>query len=291
MRVQNSFQNEQSTLYIVPTPIGNLDDMTFRAIKTLKKVHIIAAEDTRKTRKLLTHFDIKNELISYHEHNVQSRTDELIEVMLRNEDVALVSDAGMPAISDPGEQLVKKAIEHHINVVVLPGANAAICALVGSGMPTEEFLFYGFLPRKNRDKKAELVRLQSTKATIIFYESPYRIKSTLNDIKEVFGNRTMALARELTKVYEQYVRGKVTDVQTWLTENEIKGECCLVVHGGDATREEKDQLWWSTLTIEEHVRYYEGEKSLRHKEALRRVAQDRNTSRRDIYEHIHVKEK
>src|SRR5699024_10932398 len=180
MNIQKSFSTHvEGALYVVPTPIGNLEDITFRSLKVLKECSLIAAEDTRKTKQLLNHFQIKKPLISYHEHNKRERGEELIQQVRAGKQITLVSDAGMPAISDPGSDLIRSIIAENLPVIVLPGANAALCAIIGSGLPTNEFLFYGFLPRKKKDKEDELKRLQSTQATIIFYESPYRIKATL----------------------------------------------------------------------------------------------------------------
>lgn len=287
IQVQNSYvENDKGSLYIVPTPIGNLEDITFRALKTLEQVALIAAEDTRHTQKLLNHFEIKNDLLSYNEHNHEQRVEQIMEKLLNKEDVALVSDAGMPAISDPGYELVQAAIKQAINIVVLPGANAALCALVGSGLVTNEFLFAGFLPRKKKDKLEKLKALGNRKATVILYESPYRVKDTLKAIDEQLGNRQLAIAREITKMYEQFIRGKVEDVLEWLEENEIKGECCIVMEGSDETIENDD--WWQSLSLEEHVLAYEEKENLSHKAAMKKVATDRGISRRDVYQAIHV---
>lgn len=289
MHIQNSYsKSEFGTLYVVATPIGNLEDMTFRAINILKKVAVIAAEDTRQTRKLLTHFEIENQMLSYHEHNRASRASELIERLDRGEDIALVSDAGMPAISDPGFELVQEAITKEVNVVVLPGANAALCALVGSGLSTDAFSFQGFLPRKKQEKISELQRLKQIKATLIFYESPYRMKDTVRLILEELGDRQISVAREITKLYEQYIRGTASEVAEWLSENKVKGECCIVVQGYSGELLDIDKLWWSELSIENHVKHYEKKENISHKVAMKLVADDRNVSRRDIYQQIHV---
>ena len=289
MYVQTSYEkNEKGTLYIVPTPIGNLEDITFRALNTLKEVDLIAAEDTRHTQKLLNHFEIKSKLISYHEHNRMSRMEQLLARLEQGEQIALVSDAGMPAISDPGYELVKEVIEREINVIVLPGANAALCALVGSGLPTSEFLFYGFLPRKKQEKEAELARLKGLQATIILYESPHRVKETLRTIQKQLGNRQIVIAREITKIYEQFIRGNVEKVLKWAEENVVKGECCIVIEGSSDT-EVADTSWWEMLSIAEHVKAYEEKEGLSNKEAMKRVALDRNIARREVYHHIHVK--
>src|SRR5699024_2479391 len=290
LQVQNSYkENKFGSLYVVPSPIGNLEDMTFRAIQTLKDVELIAAEDTRHTRKLLNHFNISKPLTSYHEHNKREKTDELIQQLLKGDHIAIVSDAGMPAISDPGADLVQASIANEINVVVLPGANAALSALVGSGLSTERFHFFGFLPRKKQQIEEQLEELRFIKETIIFYESPFRVKQTLQVIEKVLGNREVALVRELTKLHEQYVRGHVQGVGRYLKENDIKGECCLVVEGSKEDVTQAESKWWENLSIEEHVNYYEVELKVHHKDALKKVAVDRNVSKKVIYNHIHVK--
>lgn len=288
MHIQKSFQDDgKGILYIVPTPIGNLDDITLRALHTLKKVHLILAEDTRHTQKLLNHFDIKNQLLSYHEHNMRERTNQIIARLQAGEELALVSDAGMPAISDPGYDLVKEAIAHNLRVIVLPGANAALGALIGSGLPTDEFVFYGFLPRKKQEKTAELTRLAQYQATIILYESPHRVKDTIQMIAKVLGNREIVIAREITKVYEEFIRGRAEDVGDSIKDQTMKGECCIVIEGIEE-EVQTDTSWWMDLTIEEHVLYYEEKEGIPHKMALKKVAVDRNVSRRDIYKEFHI---
>ncbi|SHG75697.1 16S rRNA (cytidine(1402)-2'-O)-methyltransferase [Ornithinibacillus halophilus] len=291
MNIQKSFEvQEQGTLYVVPTPIGNLEDITYRALTTLKEVSIVAAEDTRNTRKLFTHFEITTPLISYHEHNKLARENELMSALAKGESIAIVSDAGMPAISDPGYELVQAAIDQAFTVVVLPGANAALCALVGSGLPSKEFLFYGFLPRKKKEKVEELNRLKSNKATLLFYESPYRVKDTLKNVYEVLGNRNVTIARELTKRFEEYVRGTVQEVSEWAASNELKGEFCLVVEGNtDETNESEVENWWEEISIVDHINHYMQEENLPSKEAIKRVAKDRNLPKREIYQEYHVK--
>lgn len=290
MFIQNSYIDEEGgKLYIVPTPIGNLEDMTFRAIRVLKEVNIIAAEDTRHTQKLLNHFEITNETISYHEHNREERIPYLLQKLAQGDHIALVSDAGTPAISDPGYELVIAVIRKRYSVVVLPGANAAVSALVGSGLRTSEFLFVGFLPRKKKDKVEKLQALKQSKATIIIYESPYRIANTLEVMETHLGKRHVALARELTKMYEQFVRGSITEVLDWVKNNELRGECVLVIEGASGDIEDLNVSWWEKLSLEDHVSHYETQEGLTHKEAMRAVAKDRNISRRDVYEALHVK--
>ncbi|HIV74428.1 MAG TPA: 16S rRNA (cytidine(1402)-2'-O)-methyltransferase [Candidatus Pseudogracilibacillus intestinigallinarum] len=290
MFVQNSFEKEaEGILYLVPTPIGNLEDITFRALETLKKVDVIAAEDTRHTQKLLNHFHIQKELISYHEHNRMERVPQLLQRLEAKETIALVSDAGMPAISDPGYELVRAVTEKQIHVIPLPGANAATTALIASGLPTDAFYFYGFLPRKKQEKEDALSYIGKLPATIILYESPYRIKDTLKMMEKVLGNRDIVLARELTKLYEQFVRGSVKDVIKWLDTNEIKGECCILIEGAKEAMLEDENIWWENLSIEVHVQTYETKEGLSNKEAMKRVAKDRRISKREVYQHIHIK--
>ncbi|WP_156289975.1 16S rRNA (cytidine(1402)-2'-O)-methyltransferase [Oceanobacillus salinisoli] len=289
MKVQKSFNDETTgVLYVVPTPIGNLEDITYRALHTLKNVSIIAAEDTRNTKKLLNHFEITVPLISYHEHSKRTREEQLVERIKTGESIALVSDAGMPAISDPGYELVKAALEDDLKVVVLPGANAALCALVGSGLPASEFYFYGFLPRKKKDKESELERLKSFQATLLFYESPYRVKDTLTAIHKVFGNRQVVAARELTKRFEEYARGTTEELITWADKQELKGEFCLVVEGNESQTEQESTIWWSHLSINDHVDYYVTEKQISTKEAIKQVATDRKMPKRQVYQTYHV---
>lgn len=291
MNIQKSFEDEtRSALYVVPTPIGNLEDITYRALNVLKNVSVIAAEDTRNTKKLLHYFEIMTPLVSYHEHNKRGREAELIKRLDGGESIAIVSDAGMPAISDPGYELVQAAIERKYRVVVLPGANAALCALVGSGLPADAFYFYGFLPRKKKERTEELERLQSYQATLLFYESPYRMKETLKALQTSFGNRRAAIARELTKRFEEYVRGTLDELLDWAEQKEMKGEFCLVVEGNAEAPEESTTLWWSSLSVKEHVEYYIEESGLSSKGAIKQVAVDRKLPKREVYQVFHVGE-
>lgn len=292
MQIQRSFNNDmKGVMYIVPTPIGNLEDITYRALNVLKDSSVIAAEDTRHTKKLLNHFKIPTPLISYHEHNKEISEKEIIKRLEKGEKIALVSDAGMPAISDPGYELIKAAIQEDYPVVVLPGANAALCALIGSGLRTKEFLFYGFLPRKGQDKKGELERLKKLQATIIFYESPHRIKSTLKSLLEQFGDRQIAVARELTKIFEEYLRGKTSEILSWFDINEPRGEYCIVVEGNEKNKNDKDTLWWSRFSVKEHVRHLIVNENLSSKAAIKRVASERKIPKREVYQLFHVKNK
>ncbi|MHC5375507.1 16S rRNA (cytidine(1402)-2'-O)-methyltransferase [Enterococcus sp. LJL120] len=233
MNKQKSFQQGQvaGTLYLVPTPIGNLEDMTFRAVKTLGNADLIASEDTRNTQKLLNHFDLQTPQKSLHEHNYRERIPYLLEFLKSGKDVAQVSDAGMPSISDPGHELVKSCLAENISVVALPGPTAGVTALIASGLNPQPFTFYGFLTRKKKDQVAFLEEILEESTTSIFYESPHRIKATIDILLEVFGEREAVICRELTKIHEEYLRGSLAELQTYLAETELKGEICLLVAG------------------------------------------------------------
>lgn len=251
MQSQKSFEEHQTgTLFIIPTPIGNLQDITIRALEILKQVHTVAAEDTRNTKKLFNHFEILTPLISYHEHNRKAREQMLLDLLEEGKDVGLVSDAGMPAISDPGQELVQAAAAAGYPVVVLPGANAALVALVGSGLSTDSYQFYGFLPRKKKELTGELEKLRKVAATLLFYESPHRLKETLAALKEVFGNRRIALGRELTKRYEEFLRGTIQEAMEWASSETVRGEFCLVVEGAsEAEQFEEVQAFWQDMSV------------------------------------------
>lgn len=288
IHVQRSFEaTDKGTLFVVPTPIGNLEDMTYRAVRTLQEVSAIAAEDTRNTQKLLAHFDIHTPLFSYHEHSAKSREQECIDRLKRGEDVALVSDAGMPVVSDPGQTLVQAVIAEDLPVVVLPGANAALCALVGSGLRSDSFLFYGFLPRKKKEKEEILTDLLKKQETVILYESPFRVKDTVQAIGQISADRKIVIARELTKKFEEYIRGSVQEVFQYVELYPLKGECCIVIEG--STREVgQDSLWWSHLSMKEHVTYYIEEQHMRSKEAIQQVATERKLQKRLVYDAYHI---
>ncbi len=289
MLIQKSFSesNEYGILYIVPTPIGNLEDMTYRAVRTLKEVDRIAAEDTRNTKKLLNHFEIETHLISYHEHNKRTKGEQIVEQMKNGLNYAVVSDAGMPGISDPGTDLVKEAIEAGVSVVTLPGANAALPALAGSGLPTDEFHFCGFLPRKKKERQAELEKIQPFVSTLIFYESPHRLKEMLSHLAAQLGNRNGVLVRELTKRFEEYIRGSLDELVEWADQTELRGEFCVVVEGAEEGLEE-DAFWWTHLSIIEHVDYYIEKDGMKSKEAIKQTSLDRKLSKRDVYQTYHV---
>lgn len=293
MFVQKSFVSgkEEGQLYLVATPIGNLDDMTMRAIHTLREVDIIAAEDTRQTRKLLTHFQIETRLISYHEHNKASSGPEIIRLLMEGKSVALVSDAGLPAISDPGEDLVRAAVEEGITIIPIPGANAGLSALIVSGLPTDRFVFRGFLPRDKKERREELERLRPYLETLIFYESPHRISKTLHEMLEIFGDRKIALGRELTKRYEEFIRGGMEEVLRFLEEQEeIRGEFTLIVEGSTEVEEAEIDSWWRGLDIVTHVNVHI-EKGANKKEALKLTAEERGLPKREVYNEYHQNEK
>jgi 16S rRNA (cytidine1402-2'-O)-methyltransferase len=288
VQVQKSFEEEQrrqGKLYLVGTPIGNLEDITYRAVRILREVDLIAAEDTRQTRKLLSAYDIAGRLVSHHEHNSQSSGVELVRRMLEGESVALVSDAGLPAISDPGAELVGMAIDAGVAVIPIPGANAALSALIASGLPTESFQFVGFLPRANKAMRERLDRLRTTSTTLLLYESPHRVVKTLEQLREAWGDRRVVLARELTKKFEEFARGTIGECLAFVQDNPPLGEYCLVVEGRLEQTAEAEQ-WWADLPLNEHVARLAEREGIDRKEAMRRAAQDRGISRRDVYNQL-----
>ena len=234
-------------LYIVPTPIGNLEDITLRALRVLKEVELIAAEDTRHTQHLLAHFGIKTALTSYHDHNERDKARTLVERLKSGASFALVSDAGTPAISDPGYRIVVDAIQAGIQVVPLPGASALTTALSASGLPTDRFLFEGFLPAKAQERKAKLQSLRGEAATLVFYEAPHRLLDALAEMLKIFGDREIAVARELTKVHEEFLRGKVSEVVSTLADRDIKGEIVIMVHGTSGEAQVSDEELHGTI--------------------------------------------
>ncbi len=288
MKSQKSFQQEkEGALYLVPTPIGNLEDITLRALHVLKEVDMIAAEDTRNTRKLLTHFDIKTPFLSYHEHNKKTSGEKILQYLQMGNKIALVSDAGMPAISDPGYELIQEALREDIPVISLPGANAALTALVASGINPQPFYFYGFLPRKKNERTEALEKLKTISATLIFYEAPHRLKETLKAILQVLGDREIVLARELTKKFEEYLRGTVSEAIQWTKEEEVRGEFCLIVQGSEEEAEEADATWWAPLSVQEHVQYHI-DQGLLPKDAIKKTARERGMEKREVYRIFHV---
>ncbi len=287
---QKSFNDEQNKgiLYLVPTPIGNLEDMSYRAVRILKEADFIAAEDTRNTVKLCHYFEIDTSIISYHEHNKRASGEKIVSKLRDGAKVALVSDAGMPTISDPGYELVREAIAEQLTVVPLPGANAALTSLIASGLETQPFYFYGFLNRQKKEKRKELENLLYQKGTLLFYESPHRLKETLALMQEAFGNRNIVLCRELTKKFEEFIRGTLTEIIEWAHRDEIRGEFCIVVEGSSEQEILEQSSWWEELSIPEHVNQYMTEKGMSSKDAIKQVANDRELMKRDVYQAYHV---
>lgn len=276
-------------LFICATPIGNLEDITLRVLNCLKSVDLIAAEDTRHTLGLLNHYDIKAALTSYHEHNKYEKAEELIAKLHVGTDIALVTDAGTPAISDPGEVLVKRCLEEGICVTSLPGASAVITALSMSGLSTRRFFFEGFLPTDKKERSADLAKLALETATIVIYEAPHRIKKTLADISSALGNRNLRICRELTKIHEEVLALTVDEAIKLFETKEPKGEMVVLIEGADSAKlkacaEEE----WKKLTAAEHVRLYT-DRGMSEKEAMKLAASERGISRREIYDELKVK--
>lgn len=275
----------QGKLYLCATPIGNLDDMTFRVLETLRSVDLIAAEDTRNSIKLLNHFDIHTEMTSYHEYNKYDKAKWLIEKMLEGTNVALITDAGTPAISDPGEVLVAECHKSGITVTSLPGPAACITALTLSGLPTRRFCFEGFLPslEDKKDRKRILEDLKDESRTMIIYEAPHHLKQVLKDLYETLGNRRISICRELTKKFEEVNPTTLEDAISFYGENEPRGEYVLVIEGKSLKeQDEEKRLSWQEMSIEEHMKFYE-DAGVPHKDAMKKVAADRGVGKREIY--------
>lgn len=268
-------------LYICGTPIGNLDDITIRALEVLKNVDLVAAEDTRRTLQLLNHFEISKPLESYHEHNEIEKSEEFIRLLLTGKSIALVSDAGMPGISDPGLVVVKKAIAENIDVIPVPGPTAAINALVVSGLATDRFVFEGFLPRKGKEREDRLDELRVEQRTAVIYESPYRIKATLQELCDVVQDRQLALVRELTKVHEEKVYGTAEEILDQLDNRNVKGEIVLIIAGNKRVEGEKEE-GWENLDLLEHVKLMM-DKGMTKKQAIKEVAKTRDIPKREVY--------
>jgi 16S rRNA (cytidine1402-2'-O)-methyltransferase len=270
-------------LYLVATPIGNLEDITLRALRVLKQVDLIACEDTRQTHKLLHHYAITTRTTSYHEHNEMTRAAELVKAMQEGASVALVTDAGMPAISDPGYRLITLAIRHHLRVVPVPGASAFLAALVASGLPTDSFRFGGFLPAKRGQRRALLEAVKNSPRTEVFYEAPHRVLETLEDVVEVLGpNRPVVLAREVTKIHEEFVRGRGDQVrQTMQSRPSVKGEITLLIAKAEAAEVETPAS--GRLTVRARVEQIMAEENIDEKSALKRVAKERGVSKSEAY--------
>ena len=270
-------------LYLVATPIGNLEDITLRALKVLKEVDLIAAEDTRHTLGLLNHFEISKPLISYYKETEKSKSPILLEKLLNGTNIALVSDAGTPGISDPGEEIVKEAIKENIEIIPIPGACAFVNALIASGMNTKEFSFIGFLSSNKKEKKEKLEELKYDTKTLIFYESPHRLENTLKIMQEILGDRKIVLARELTKVHEEFIRGTLSTVIEQIVD--IKGEFVVLLEGNSTSKQQKQILDLNKLSLEEHYKYYE-KKGMDKKNIVKQIAKDRNVSKNEIYQYF-----
>ena len=280
MNRQKSFENQAPSLYLVATPIGNLEEITFRAINILNEVDYIGAEDTRNTIKLLNHYDIKTKLISHHEHNLSQSIPKLINLLLEGNDIALVSDAGYPAISDPGYELVKAAIENEINVIPVSGANACLDALVVSDIAPQPFLFYGFLDHQDKKKRKELEKLKNYRETIVFYESPHRISKTLKLMQDILGDRHIALCREITKKHEEIIRGKISEIISITAE--LKGEMVIVVSGNN----DNDEVNLSPEILITEVDNYVN-KGMSVKDAIKEVSKLRKVNKNELYALYH----
>ena len=274
-------ENKKGNLYLVATPIGNLEDITYRAVKILNEVDIIAAEDTRHSLKLLNHLNISKPLISYHRHNEEIKTELLIRKLNLGENIALITDAGTPAISDPGEDVVKEAIKNNIDVIPIPGACALINALICSGMDTREFVFYGFLPLNKKLRKNKLEEIKKENKTIILYEAPHKISDTLKDILNEIGDIKIVLARELTKIHEEFIRGNVSEIINNL--DEIKGELIIIIEKNKIIENNSITELLNKMTLEQHYEYYK-KQNLEKKEIIKKIAKDRKVNKNEIYQ-------
>ena len=283
IRYMEEVSSVAGKLYIVGTPIGNLKDITLRALEVLKSCDLVAAEDTRVTMRLLSHFEIKKPLISYHKFNEEGRSENILDKVREGQIVALVSDAGMPGISDPGAVIIEKAVEEGIDFEVIPGPTAVVTALVNSTLDTTKFAFRGFFPRENKDREEIFKEIEGYRDTIIFYEAPHRIVSTLEFLKDRIPNRRMALSREITKTYEETIRGTVEEVYNKICDNGVRGEIVILIEGkSDDEIEKENRSKWEYMTIEEHIDYYI-EKGNSKKEAIKLVAKERGISKREVY--------
>lgn len=275
------------TLYLCATPIGNLEDMTFRVIRTLKEADLIAAEDTRNSIKLLNHFEIKTPMTSYHEYNKIEKGRKLVEKLLEGQNIALITDAGTPGISDPGEELVNMCCEAGITVTSLPGAAACVTALTISGLATRRFSFEAFLPTDKKERQEVLNELANDTRTLILYEAPHRLVKTLKELGGVLGeSRRISVCRELTKKHETAFRTTIGEAIEYYEENDPKGECVLVIEGRSREEIRKErQMKWEEISLEEHMEHYE-EQGMSRKEAMKCVAKDRGISKRDVYQQL-----
>ena len=274
-------------LYLCATPIGNQEDMTFRCIRVLKEVNLIAAEDTRNSIKLLNHFEIKTPMTSYHEYNKIEKGHKLVEKLLEGQDIALITDAGTPGISDPGEELVRMCQEAGVTVTAVPGPAACITALTISGLPTRRFAFEAFLPTDKKERQMILDEMKEETRTMIVYEAPHRLLKTLKLLQETLGNRRISICRELTKRHETVFATTIEEAISHYEVNEPKGECVMVIEGKSFEEiKAKEQARWEEMSIPEHMEYYE-KQGVDHKEAMKKVAKDRGISKRDVYKELH----
>ncbi len=270
-------------LYLVATPIGNLEDITLRALRILKEVDLIAAEDTRHTLGLLNHFEISKPLISYYKQNEKTKSEMLIEKLLEGKNIAIVSDAGTPGISDPGEEIVKVAIENGIEIIPIPGACAFVNALIASGLSSREFAFIGFLSAIKKDKKEKLEEIKYETKTLILYEAPHKLKGTLESILEVLGNRRIVLARELTKIHEEFIRDNVSNILDRI--DEVKGEFVILIEGNSESKKDIELADLNNKSLEEHYEFYSAQ-GFEKKEIIKKIAKDRNLSKNEIYQYF-----
>lgn len=278
------------TLYLCATPIGNLEDMTFRAVRILKEADLIAAEDTRNSIKLLNHFEIKTPMTSYHEYNKIEKGRKLVERLLEGENIALITDAGTPGISDPGEDLVRMCREEGVPVTAVPGAAACITALTISGLPTRRFAFEAFLPPDKKERQAVLEELKEETRTIVLYEAPHRLVKTLKLLSEALGDRGVRICRELTKKHETVFASTISGAVSYYEEQEPKGECVIVIEGRSRKEIEAEAIAsWEAMSIEEHMQYYE-EKGTDRRQAMKCVARDRGISKREVYQTLICKD-
>lgn len=271
---------KKGILYVVATPIGNLEDITYRAINILKSVDIIAAEDTRHTLKLLNHYEISKHLISYHRHNEEIKSGELIKELKEGKDIALVSDAGTPGICDPGEVVIKKCIEEEIKVVPVPGACAFVNAIISSGLNTDTFLFLGFLPLNKKNRKQKLEQIKESTQTTIIYEAPHKLQSTLKDLEEFVSDRNVVLARELTKIHEEFIRGNIKEIIE--KSKDVKGEMIILIEGKPEITLEEKQQEFKNMSLEEHFSFYE-KQGFDKKDIIKKIAKDRGLPKNEIY--------
>ena len=270
-------------LYLVATPIGNLEDITLRALKVLKEVDLIAAEDTRHTLGLLNHFEISKPLISYYKQTEKKKSPILIHKLLDGKNIALVSDAGTPGISDPGEKIIKEAIENEIEIVPIPGCVAFVNALICSGFNTKEFMFLGFLSANSKDKKDKLNEIKYETKTLIFYEAPHKMKNTLEVMLEILGDREIVLARELTKIHEEFIRGKISTILEQIVD--YKGEFVIIVQGSNKSKDSYEIENLNKLSLEEHYEFYQNS-GLSKKEIIKKIAKDRKVDKNTIYQYF-----